>query len=167
VRLEIDSSGGELTALEHFLYRLGEWRQTWGLSLETTGLVQAASAAAILISLGDHGRRRTYANTSLLYHYARVETQGFRTAIDLQRLAALLRSTDAHIIRRLADHGWADRSEPIVLGDATLDATESIRLPAVISTRDELFDAYRKVFAVEAFIPPSLAKDLLLIDRVL
>lgn len=74
--IQLASPGGAVTALEHFLTRLTQWRATPGVHIETVALTHAASAAALILSLGDIGCRSAYASSELLYHSSRMTTGG-------------------------------------------------------------------------------------------
>jgi len=65
--LEIDSPGGDCRALDHFLDFRDELVEG-GIRLTTTGLTQASSAAAMMLTMGDIGFRRVRKNCRLLFH---------------------------------------------------------------------------------------------------
>ena len=59
VVVELESPGGDLRALDHYTSRLTGWRQKYDLRVATLGLGNVASAAAVMLSLGDVGSRQS------------------------------------------------------------------------------------------------------------
>ena len=69
VELQIASPGGQVLALQYFLEALAYWKGR-GLRLTTLALTSCASAAAVMLSLGD--RRKASPTSFILYHFARI-----------------------------------------------------------------------------------------------
>ena len=62
--LRIASPGGEVIALDYFIEAISHWKQH-DLKLTTRALTTCKSAAAVMLSLGDHRE----ASSSSLLHY--------------------------------------------------------------------------------------------------
>ena len=73
IALRIASPGGDVIALEYFIEALDHWKQR-NLPVTTRALTSCASAAAIMLSLGDY--REASASSILLYHYSRIANLG-------------------------------------------------------------------------------------------
>jgi len=103
--LEINSPGGELLALRALVHEMNRWRQQRG-RVETSGQMQAGSAAALLLTLGDVGRRVVHPHTELVYHHTRVMTQGAQalTAEHAGAAARQLEQADGTLLRQLTEH---------------------------------------------------------------
>ena len=69
VELQIASPGGQVLALQYFLEALAYWKDR-GHRLTTLALTSCASAAAVMLSLGD--RRKASPTSFILYHFARI-----------------------------------------------------------------------------------------------
>lgn len=69
VELQIASPGGQVLALQYFLEALADWKDR-GLRLTTLALTSCSSAAAVMLSLGDH--RKASPASLILYHFARI-----------------------------------------------------------------------------------------------
>lgn len=105
IGLEIDSMGGEVKSLLYYCEKLKGWRKR-GVSIETMALTQCASAAALMLSLGDIGKRRSMPKAFLLYHNARVVASGQQplTSDRLEKLRSDLDQTDADMLVALLRH---------------------------------------------------------------
>jgi ATP-dependent protease ClpP protease subunit len=103
--LEINSPGGELLALRALVHEMNWWRGQRG-RVETAGQMQAGSAAALLLSLGDVGRRVVCPHTELVFHHTRVMTQGAQalTAQHAGAAARRLEQADVTLLRQLTEH---------------------------------------------------------------
>ena len=69
IELHIDSPGGSVASMLYLIKEADRWRQT--VKLDTRALTCAASAAALILSLGNV--RRASASSRLLYHNARFQ----------------------------------------------------------------------------------------------
>ncbi|MEJ8855932.1 ATP-dependent Clp protease proteolytic subunit [Variovorax robiniae] len=112
ITIEINSPGGQVTALEHMLARLERWRGL-GREVGTKACFRAGSAAAMLLAMGDIGGRSASSSTTLLFHPARVEgANAMFTASAATSLGALLHGKDLFHLDRLVGHqvrgfgGW-------------------------------------------------------------
>ncbi|RFO96680.1 hypothetical protein DIC66_11715 [Rhodoferax lacus] len=104
VTLKINSPGGAVIGLEHILECVERWR-TAGRSVQTLAMFRAASAAAMLMALGEVGSRTAHRNTSLLYHHARVGSNAYTlTSGVADKLAAVLKVVDQGLVQRLVNH---------------------------------------------------------------
>ena len=172
VDIQIDSPGGEIAALDYFMTRLSDWRQVEGLVLGTLALTRAASAAAMILSLGSIGHRRAYPSAQLLYHDSRIMsgegTVWTRQSLDRHRHA--LAETDARLTRALAAHVMAGKAAGGALQVRALQPASSAGDPefeAVEATSaDELAELYGALNARDLFITPEDALGLHLIDML-
>lgn len=105
ITLEIDSNGGELQSLLYYTQKLKGWRRT-GVIIETIALTSCASAAALMLSLGDIGYRYAMPRAKLLYHNARVyaSSETPLTSDKLEKLRSSLSRADAEILVALLQH---------------------------------------------------------------
>ncbi|MDR2560295.1 MAG: DUF87 domain-containing protein [Holophagales bacterium] len=107
IKIEICSPGGELLALQHYLSRLAEWRSL-GVIVETVAIMSVASAAAIILSLGDVGYRSAYPVAKLLYHNGGFKPSSFCTKEDFAQFASELQRIDSHLQTKLIKHIYGD-----------------------------------------------------------
>ena len=96
VELVISSPGGESSALTHLLASLERWRKR-GVRFRTRVVHVAASAAAVLASLGDE--RVAEPGARLLFHDVRALDAGPLSARDSEDLHKALRKVDEVLIR--------------------------------------------------------------------
>ena len=100
VELHIASPGGASTALEHYLDAQRRWRAA-GIRLRTRVVERAASAAALMLSLGDE--RIAEPGASLLYHRFRMTAETPVTASGAALMFADLTELDERCLARLID----------------------------------------------------------------
>ena len=100
IELVIHSPGGLAAALEHLARAISGWRER-GVHLRTRVVASAASAAAVLLSMGDE--RIAEPEARLLYHLSRVLDPGAVTAHASARIHDELARIDARIIHRLVE----------------------------------------------------------------
>ncbi len=100
IELVIHSPGGLAAALEHLARAIAGWRER-GVHLRTRVFASAASAAAVLLSMGDE--RIAEPEARLLYHLSRVLDPGAVTAHASAQIHDELTRIDARIIRRLVE----------------------------------------------------------------
>ena len=108
VQIRIESPGGEIDALQYYIDKLPQWRRKQ-VQLETMALMQSSSAAALMLSLGDLGKRSAAPSANLLYHNARV--YGSREPLTSEGLGELerrLSRIDDKMLMRLLRHLYAD-----------------------------------------------------------
>ena len=105
ILLDIASPGGMDSALAHCVRALGEFRGS-GLRIVTRVRSHAASAAAVLLSLGD--RRIAAPGARLQYHEGRVVGIDEVTGATATRIARGLANADAGIAALLAERARRD-----------------------------------------------------------
>lgn len=191
-RLEIASIGGTETALSYWLSVTDRLRED-GLRIETCALTFAGSAAAVVLSLGDH--REAMPRARLHYHGVRI-AERVLTAPEAAREAELMDRIDEAMLVRLADRAlradvvgastfeMAMEDLPIaerLANDADWpgrktrgeDADESPldRLRQLVAwcaegPRSRFVDLYGHLLRFDRTISPGLALELALIDEV-
>ena len=105
IELIIASLGGASSALEHYLHALRRWRVS-GVRVRTRVVERAASAAALMASLGDE--RIAEPGASLLYHLFRLPSNAPVTASAAALIFADLTRLDEQYVGRLVDRAMAD-----------------------------------------------------------
>lgn len=103
VCIEIDSPGGELKSLQLFNAKLKSWRAQ-GMVIETHAMTNVASAAAIMLSMGDIGHRFVMPDAQVLYHKVRVNGQMTVTADKAKRMYEDLERVDNQVFEDLFQH---------------------------------------------------------------
>jgi ATP-dependent protease ClpP protease subunit len=144
LELEIDSLGGDCRALDHFLDFREELSES-GVRLITTGLTQACSAAAMMLTIGDVGFRRARKSCRLLFHCSRmsVPQQAVYTAEVLVQYVEMMKSIDTQYIDRV------------------------VAQVAKSSEKSRIFpDQIRSLFERDQMIKPVEALELGLIDQI-
>ena len=102
IELEITSNGGMETALRYFVDALEGFRRE-GVSVTTRALTKAASAAAVMLSLGSW--REAASGAVLTYHSMHVGGLDGVTSRSAAALHGVLASADRRMLERLADRG--------------------------------------------------------------
>jgi ATP-dependent protease ClpP protease subunit len=179
IRIEICSPGGSVSALEHYLAKLQEWRKL-GVVFETVSLISTASCAAIILSLGDVGHRRAYSSAKLLYHNVYIPQLQAATKERCQQTEKDLRKTDDKLIGALVCHIYDNpktrasiklksfhealqKYEPKLSLSELNDSDLSDEEP----TREKYETVLRELFLNDRAINPEEAVLLGLIDEVL
>lgn len=104
VTLRINSPGGLLTGLQHILEYIDHWRAQ-GRQVQTEVTFRAASAAALLLALGEVGTRTVHRHTCVLFHHTRIDaTSSAITAGGANYLASMLLRTDTGLLMQVANH---------------------------------------------------------------
>jgi ATP-dependent protease ClpP protease subunit len=104
VTLKLNSPGGAVVGLEYILECIDGWRAR-GRQVHTLAMFRASSAAALLMSLGEVGKRAAHRNSSLLYHHARIgSTQYAITSGAADKMATALKLVDQGMTQRLVAH---------------------------------------------------------------
>ena len=122
VELEIASPGGSIHALDYFVEALAGFRER-GWSIATRALTAASSAAAVLVSLGDH--RVASRSSRLLYHPGRFRLP--ETDVNASRAATMLEALDGadrRLVQWLAQRG---RNGPVAAEGAVAPSIEDFR----------------------------------------
>lgn len=165
--LEIDSPGGEATALQYLLARIAQWRSEQGLVLSTRALSAVSSAAAIILSLGSHGHRRAHESARLLYHSGRAMTGGgdFLTRPVLQALCTQLDQLNQTVARQLAQNAFpAGGERPLRI--RIPGSQHEPNVERTVSSVGELEAIYTAFLERDHVITPEQAVGLGLIDTV-
>jgi ATP-dependent protease ClpP protease subunit len=167
ISLEIDSPGGEATALQYLVDRLYRWRNEQRLVLSTRALSSVSSAAAIILSMGSHGHRHAHASARLLYHSARARAGGgeFLTRPVLKELSSQLEQLDQTVTRQLAQNAFpTDGERPLRI--RIPGARHEPEVERTVSSVEELERIYSAFFERDHVITPAQAVGLGLIDTV-
>jgi ATP-dependent protease ClpP protease subunit len=191
IEIEIASQGGEVSALEYLLDHLQEWRQSRPVRFATKALTTAASAAAVILSLGDAGLRCAQASTTLLYHEIRIVNE-VATVMDQKQLKIAqqhLQKVNQSLIERLTRHIYTSKiaSERDIQGEYVWKQMPALKsdfrqpINGTVSTADlttihcgdephlsyeQILQVYQNLFALDLPITPTLAMQMALIDTV-
>ena len=194
VELIVASPGGETRAFQYYLGAVEAYREQ-GVRFRTRVISSAASAAALMVSLGDE--RVAEPGARLLYHPARVASAGEITANTASEYRSALRNADERLIGYLVDRvlsvpparqdpGFeSERADRHVLELLHVALGQSDRKPAPRKRRrlaralgraverarrdqdpETLGRIYRRLFEIETPISARLARTLGLIDRI-
>ena len=121
IEIIVVSPGGDTRALRYYLDALRHW-QARGIRFRTRVISTAASAAAVMVSLGDE--RVAEPGARLVYHHARAQNADDITAAATAELHAALRAVDEHMIALIVDRVLAD---PTDAPEAPFEAERSDR----------------------------------------
>ena len=131
VDLQIASPGGELIALDYFIEAISSWKQQ-GLTVTTRALTACRSAAAIMLSLGDH--REASTSSVLHYHHSRIlGEQGPITSDSAEEVSERLKSVDNRMLAKVVDQVVkcgvsGDCASASVLDEADRIALKEVRM---------------------------------------
>lgn len=105
IEIEINSPGGDANALKALAAEM-RWLRSHNCVIGTTAMIEAGSAAALTLALGDVGLRSVQQYTNLLFHHARVMQQGEHamTAIHANAAASQLQRLDVQVIDMVVGH---------------------------------------------------------------
>ena len=131
IEIEIHSPGGDVHALRALVIEM-QWLRANGCVIATKAMLEAGSAAALTLSMGDVGLRTVQQYTSLLFHHARVMQHGERhmTAINANAAAKQLHRLDEQFVGMLVDHLQSARGGPQALATAGLERCKVLQLKA-------------------------------------
>ena len=190
VRLRITSPGGACTALRYFADSVRELRRE-GMVVSTHAVATVASAAAVMLSIGDV--RTAHPRARLLYHNGRIPPGAGGAAITAngaETVAASLRDTDAEIVSLLASRAAlgpppaADAPEAAFAaddwriverlgpgkgrgrGEALRRLRKRVARAFKATSKKRLAALYADLCALDAPMSPQLALELGLIDAV-
>ena len=191
VEVLITSPGGVAPALEHYLDAQRRWRAA-GVRIRTRVVESAASAAALMLSLGDE--RVAEPGASLLYHLFRSFPDGPVTASRAAVIFTDLNRLDERWLARLVDRVMAgpaamvpvdvEPSDFRVLDWLTADLPtggtprprrarglarvleRAVRRAIRGKDRATLTQIYRTLCRSELAVSPAVARTLRLVDRV-
>ena len=143
VELHIASPGGEIIALDYFIEAMSSWKMQ-GLRVTTRALTSCRSAAAIMLSLGDH--REASTSSVLHYHHSRIVGQhGPITSDSAEEVSERLKSVDNRMLAKLVDQvvqcGVSTDSTPAsALVDPDMTALKEVRTEWCRQTDERLDD---------------------------
>jgi hypothetical protein len=131
IEIEIHSPGGDVHALRALVIEM-QWLRSNGCVIATTAILEAGSAAALTLSMGDVGFRTVQQYTNLLFHHARVMQHGERhmTAINANAAAQQLHRLDVQFVGMLVSHLRSARGGPQALAMAGLERCKALQLKA-------------------------------------
>ena len=191
IEVIVHSSGGRIDALEHMVKAFARWHDR-EVHVCTRVDASAASAAAVLFSLGDE--RVAEPGAMLLYHFSRVTDPGPITADASARLSSDLARVDERIVGYLVDRALKGRA--VVPHQAETSDLEVLKrviaailprrrprgkqrarqlaewlggaLDDAVRARDRktLSRAYRELARLDRPISASLAQTLRLVDQI-
>ena len=98
IKVVVTSPGGATAALDHVVRALERWRNA-GVAIHTRVVAEAASAAAVLVSLGDD--RAAEPGARLMYHYSRVIDAREVTAHASTHIHSALTRVDRQMVERI------------------------------------------------------------------
>lgn len=172
IEIEINSPGGEAIYLEHYLRRLAAWRGR-SISIATVALAEVASAAAIILALGDVGRRSSYSHARILFHPARAKC-GMLTAADAVRLSDELKKWDKSMEKHLASaivsaRKMRDETGYCCLDDFRRDEKKHSDFLEAIDRIDkkQIGEFLSELLRSERFLTAHEAQRLCLIDTII
>lgn len=179
IELQINSPGGDLAYLEFYLTRLQEWRKRPNFRLSTLALSQAASAAGIMLCMGDIGCRRAYSGAKILLHDVRVSGESILDKGRMTAICGALKAADTRLIKMLARHIHSK----VIADFAVMGGSEFVHRQIPMADRNgkfrvhraigphlseaEIMRAIERLQAVDLSISPQSARDMLLIDEVI
>ena len=194
VELIVVSQGGETRAFQYYLGAVEDHRKQ-GVRFRTRVISSAASAAALMVSLGDE--RVAEPGARLLYHHARVPNAGEIAARAASEYCSALRKADERLIGYLVDRVLTGPpAGPDLAFECERDERRVVELLSNALRRSDrkrargkrrrlarrvgraierarrdrdpktLGRVYRRLFEIETPISARLARTLGLIDRI-
>jgi ATP-dependent protease ClpP protease subunit len=105
IEIVINSPGGEALALKALVCEM-QWLRSRGCTVSTTAMMEAGSAAALVLALGDVGHRKVQPYSNLVFHHTRIIRSGEHalTAIGASAAARNLESYDETLMGMLVKH---------------------------------------------------------------
>lgn len=169
VRIEINSPGGALRALRFFLDKLNFWREK-GVVIETLALCDVASAAALMLCLGDIGHRYAMPNAKVLFHGVRVNGLDNVTVEKTASLMESLKKTDDSIMQELIEHIMpGDKDTTYPHEEVKVQSTKfTVKTYKTIAGRNSATKKLlQKLFVLEAYLDVEQLKKFRFIDSAL
>ena len=190
IEVLVSSPGGLTAALDHIVRALERWRAQ-GVVVDTRVVDEAASAAALLVALGDE--RVAEPDARLLFHTSRIVDAGHITAQASSHIRSALTRVDRTLIERLVTRALrttvapahrADPGDQQVLERLAAAACPRATIPprsmrALTRTlgrtvddavrhrdRKTLARLYRALAETDSFVSAPLARTLRLVDHV-
>ncbi len=173
IKIEINSPGGELKALQIFIAKLKDWRSR-GVVIETHAMSNVASAAAVMLSLGNVGYRTAMVDAEVLYHNVRVMGQMVITSEKAKQLNDDLTKIDQKILNSLMEHnqeciedtfnqGESLPLKPIKIGQKTIKPNTR---KALKGYTEYVKGLYQELFDMDVYLTAKQTVELKLIDEV-
>ncbi len=186
VQLRLSSPGGEIAALQYFVEAARDLREG-GFTIATHAVTKVASAAAVMLSLGDV--RTAHPKAALLYHTGRLPgVEGALTATQAASIATALHSVDGELLGLLAERAAQSPAPPsatpaeqftpadwqmiarLAPGNARRPDTALRRFRKRVSqafdSPEKLRALYANLCGLDGPVSPYLAVELGLIDQV-
>jgi ATP-dependent protease ClpP protease subunit len=110
VEIHINSPGGHLDSLLYYLNKYENWKKK-NVTIHTTALTSACSAAAKILSLGNIGYRTAYPSSKLVYHYVRHDSYSTTATKHLEHYQSL-NQKDNMLLDYLTKHIFKNLIEP-------------------------------------------------------
>ena len=131
VELELQSPGGDAQAIKALVSEMQSLRNA-ACAVATTALMEAASAAAVALAMGDVGLRVAQPYSVLLFHDARISlsAEHAMTATDANAAARQLESLNQAIIDMLIQHIICARGGVNQMAHAGLTRCQTLQLQA-------------------------------------
>ncbi|MBE0469957.1 MAG: ATP-dependent Clp protease proteolytic subunit [Methyloprofundus sp.] len=173
VCIEIDSPGGELKSLQLFLSKLKTWRSL-GVVIETRAMTSVASAAAIMLSMGDVGFRYVMPDARILYHKVRVNGQMTVTADKAKRMFEDLERVDTQVFEDFFKHFQPSLKCHYRLDKAFPSRAIELGGQVIKPVAGRSYEAFEKkvktflnsLFECDDYLSAQQAVDLKLVDHV-
>lgn len=186
----VAASGGDIGALRHLNDALTRWRAT-GVHIRTRVVTSAASASALMLSLGDE--RIAEPGATLLYHAVRIPEVTQLTAHGCAALGIHLERIDqlwiAQLVeralgnRRAGERHACGREDASVLGrllgakakgrrarrtveDLARALERRVETAVAQRNRKRLTRLYRRLFEMDTYVSAQVAYLLRLVDRI-
>lgn len=174
IELQIESMGGRIDAFKYFLSCLKKWRQEKNIQFSTTVLSSAASAGALMFSMGDKGCRKLMPDSKVLFHNSRTKVESVVTANNADNLNQSLRLADKEMFNNFFTYNqpkleqiYAENGGIVSLSKKTEKLIGKIKES---DTEKEFIKKmrkkYKKLFSHEHFLPASDAIALGLADKI-
>ena len=104
LNINIESPGGSVSALDLIIDKFKEFQER-KKNITTKAVMAAASAAAIMVTAGDIGKRGVNKNSFILYHKSRISEEKTITVNKLDELRAELIKIDEKMLDFLVERG--------------------------------------------------------------
>ena len=128
IEIAINSPGGEALALKALVSEM-QWLRSRGCTVSTTAMMEAGSAAALVLALGDVGHRKVQPYSNLVFHHTRIIRSGEHTltAIGASSAARKLESYDETLMGMLINHLKSAHGSLQAFADAGLQRCQTLQ----------------------------------------
>ncbi len=168
IEIQLDSPGGSIDSLEYYLERHAYWKKQ-GVSISTLAMTEVSSAAAIILALGDIGKRRAYASSRLLFQRGMDTPHRPISFVDTEFIRDMLKELDHRIEEKIARHLLsieALQQKPVTYPEHDIADTVKAQSFKRGLTPDALIAKLEELYGHNAPIRPEDARSLYLIDIV-